>query len=117
MRTPTVRPGDAWAGKNLGVKILSTVAPNLAGGYWDIDKARIGLWRDPVLEPGKSGSSFIVQLQSEPGLVFEILSSTNLLAAPETWTASGVITNATGRGLLTNEIRAPMEFFRARQLP
>ncbi|MGB2865685.1 MAG: hypothetical protein WBC05_20305 [Sedimentisphaerales bacterium] len=35
---PTVRPGDAWAGKNIGVAIRATGAP---GGFWDLDNVRL----------------------------------------------------------------------------
>src|ERR1051325_6008336 len=34
----TVRPTDAWAGKNIGISILSTVA---TGGVWDLDNVRL----------------------------------------------------------------------------
>jgi urease beta subunit len=34
----TVRPGDAWAGKTIGVSIRATGA---AGGFWDLDNARL----------------------------------------------------------------------------
>jgi len=34
----TVRPGDAWAGKTIGVAIRATGA---AGGFWDLDNVRV----------------------------------------------------------------------------
>ena len=35
---PTVRPGDAWAGKTIGVAIRAAGA---AGGFWDLDNVRL----------------------------------------------------------------------------
>ena len=35
---PTVRTGDAWAGKNIGVAIRAIGAP---GGFWDFDNVRL----------------------------------------------------------------------------
>ncbi len=37
---PQVQPGDAWAGKNIGIKIES-VNGDFSGGNWDIDNARL----------------------------------------------------------------------------
>src|SRR5262249_22266397 len=34
---PTVTSADPWAGRHMGVQILSTVTTNLQGGYWDFD--------------------------------------------------------------------------------
>jgi hypothetical protein len=34
----TVRPGDAWAGKTIGVAIR---AAGMAGGFWDLDHVRL----------------------------------------------------------------------------
>ena len=33
VQTPTVQPGDAWAGQNIGVQIASTVGLDIRGGY------------------------------------------------------------------------------------
>ncbi len=41
VQVPTVQPGDAWAGQNIGVQIASTVGFDIAGGYWDVDNARL----------------------------------------------------------------------------
>jgi len=38
---PGVRATDPWAGKNIGIQIQSTVAPNLIGGVWDLDNIRL----------------------------------------------------------------------------
>lgn len=36
-----VMAADAWAGRNIGVQIISTVALDNAGGYWDLDNVRL----------------------------------------------------------------------------
>ena len=41
VRVPTVRASDPWANHSIGVQILSTVNPNQAGGYWDVDDVRL----------------------------------------------------------------------------
>lgn len=47
----TVRPGDTWAGKTVGVAIRATGA---AGGFWDLDNVRLIEWMpelDGVVNP------------------------------------------------------------------
>ena len=41
VQTPAAKSSDPWAGQNIGVQLLSTAAPNLAGGYWDLDNVRL----------------------------------------------------------------------------
>jgi hypothetical protein len=38
---PTVNSGDAWAGKTIGVAIRASGAPDIAGGFWDLDYVRL----------------------------------------------------------------------------
>jgi hypothetical protein len=45
---PQVRPTDPWAGKNIGVQLVSTLTladldpdTGKAGGYWDLDNVRL----------------------------------------------------------------------------
>lgn len=38
---PTVLAGDAWAGENIGVQLISTVGFEDAGGFWNIDHVRL----------------------------------------------------------------------------
>ncbi len=39
VNVPTVQPGDAWAGKPIGVQLLATGGTGV--GYWDLDNARL----------------------------------------------------------------------------
>jgi len=38
---PTVLAGDAWAGENIGVQLISTVGFEDAGGFWNMDHVRL----------------------------------------------------------------------------
>ena len=51
---PTVQAADAWAGRHIGIGILSTVTTNLQGGYWDLDNVRR---RTPASSRNPSSSS------------------------------------------------------------
>lgn len=41
LSTPTVKAGDPWAGRAVGIRFISTVRPELQGGYWDLDRIRL----------------------------------------------------------------------------
>ena len=41
VQVPGVKAGDPWAGKNIGIQMLSTTGFELAGGYWDLDHVRL----------------------------------------------------------------------------
>ena len=41
VQVSAVQPGDAWAGRNIGVQIASTVGFDIPGGYWDVDNVRL----------------------------------------------------------------------------
>ncbi|MEO7297314.1 MAG: hypothetical protein ABI042_01910, partial [Verrucomicrobiota bacterium] len=76
---PLVTTSNAWVGKKIGIQFLSTVDPALAGGYWDIDNVRLTAIREPVLSnPVFTNGQFRTTLQSEPGLRFEMLRTTNI---------------------------------------
>jgi hypothetical protein len=40
-RVSQVKASDAWAGKNIGIRLASTTSFALTGGYWDIDNVRL----------------------------------------------------------------------------
>jgi hypothetical protein len=46
---PTVSAADPWAGKSIGVQLISTAPPTQFPGYWDIDNVRLV---STVPEPG-----------------------------------------------------------------
>jgi len=40
-QVPTVRTNDAWAGRNIGIKLASLADFLQQGGYWDVDNVRL----------------------------------------------------------------------------
>jgi hypothetical protein len=119
VQVPAVKGGEAWAGKNIGVQLLSTVRPDLAGGYWDLDNVRLTEIREPaLLGAARSGGQFQFTLQSEPGLRFEILAGSDLALPLSGWTAVGKVTNVTGTvSFIDTGTGLNRRFYRARQLP
>ena len=116
---PGVRANDPWAGQNIGILIASTVGFDKANGYWDIDNARLTETALPALtEPQVMSSQCGFTLQSQPGLRFEVLASTNLALPLSNWTSLGTLTNVTGAiPFLDPAANLSRRFYRARQLP
>ena len=118
VEVPTVQASDAWAGRHIGVRILSTTY-ELIGGYWDLDNVRLASTITPVLlAPGYTNGQFSCTLQSEPGLRFEMLAGTNLELPLSNWTRLGVVTNIGGTvPFLDPASGLTRRFYTARQLP
>ena len=117
VRVPTVKASDVWAGRYIGVQLLSSIQDaNLPGGYWDVDNIR--LVAGPVLlAPARASDQFTFTLQSEPGLRFEILATTNFALPTSNWTSLGTVTNVTGDvPFLDPATNLNRRFYRARQL-
>jgi hypothetical protein len=119
VNVPGVRSSDPWAGKNIGIALRSTATTNNAGGYWDVDNVRlIETVENQLVAPAMTNGHFQLTLQSEPGLVFEILASTNAGLAVSNWTSLGTLTNVTGTTPLVDSSAAgKARFYRARQSP
>ena len=117
VKVPGVRSTDAWAGKNIGIAILSAVGFESAGGYWDVDNVRLTAKQEPILSaPAIQNNQVVLTLKSEPALRFEILSNTNV--AIGTWTTIGMVTNGTGTVSFTNATpNASAAFYQLRQVP
>lgn len=45
---PTVQPGDAWEGQNIGVRLVST--SGTGAGYWDADHVRLAVVPEPAAQ-------------------------------------------------------------------
>jgi hypothetical protein len=118
VEVPGVLPTDPWAGQNIGVQIASTVGFNLANGYWDLDNVRLTETALPALtSPRMTNGEFGFSLQSQPGLRFEMLASTNLALPMSNWTSLGILTNATGTAALSDPaINFNGRFYQVRQL-
>ena len=114
---PTVKSGDAWAGRNIGIQLLSTVSSNLQGGYWDLDNIRLSEL-PALVDLTRSNDQWQFTLQSQPGLAFEILAATNLNLGLSDWTSLGTLTNLSGATPFSDT--TPIlnrRYYRARQLP
>ena len=113
-QVPTVKGGEAWAGKHVGVQLASTTSFDLTGGYWDVDNLRIRIVRDPVLRDGavNTGAQFFqFNLQAALG-IYEILSSSDLA----NWSRLGVVTNSTG-SISVLDVNLNNRFYKARTAP
>lgn len=119
VQTPTVTGADPWAGKHIGIQLLSTVTTNLQGGYWDLDNVRLTSILAPQLTaPFVTNNQFQFTLVSEPGSRVEILASTNATLANPIWTSLGIITNASGTtAFVDSGPFFPHRFYQAQHLP
>ena len=84
-----------------------------------MDNARLTETVLPVLADARmTNSQFGFTLQSEPGLRFEILATTNLALPISNWTSLGTLTNVTGAApFLDPATNLNHRFYQARQLP
>jgi hypothetical protein len=119
VQVPGVQAGDPWAGKNIGIQLLSTAGFDNAGGYWDVDNVRLTeVVENELVNPGLTNGHFQMIVRSEPGLTFEILASTNLPLTASNWASLGTVTNITGATpFLDSSLAGSRRFYRARQMP
>jgi hypothetical protein len=97
---PTVKADDVWAEQQIGVQFLSTVSPELAGGYWDLDHVRLTSILAPTfVNPSHTNGQFQFTIQSEPGLTFEMFARTGTIPFIDT------------------SVNFDQRFYQARQLP
>lgn len=120
MRTAFVKAADPWAGRKIGVRFRSTVSLDLQGGYWDLDNVRLVSLREPTLSLPTVTNQQQMQftILSEPGWVFDLISSTNVAQPIETWTRLGTVTNQTGSLLFSQPATNPAgSYYRLRHQP
>jgi len=97
VHVPTIQTSDPWAGKKIGIQILSTVSFELQGGTWGLDNVRLVKTPAPtLLNPAFTTNGFSFTVQSEPGQPFTVLTTTNLMTVASNWTSLGTFTNVTG---------------------
>jgi len=41
VHVPAIKPDAAWTRQNIGILLISSVTPELQGGYWDVDNVRL----------------------------------------------------------------------------
>ena len=97
VHVPTILTDAPWAGKKMGIQILSTVRSEANLSYWDVDNVRLVKTPAPtLLNSAFTTNCFTFTVNSEPGQALEILTTTNLLTVANNWTSLGTFTNATG---------------------
>jgi hypothetical protein len=118
VNVPGVRTTDPWAGQNIGIQFQSTVAPALLGGVWDLDNVRLTESVATTLSHlARTNGHFSFRLQSEPGLSFEVQTTTNLTQGALGWSSIGTLTNVTGAISFTDTTtNFNRRFYRARAL-
>ena len=79
---PPVQPTDPWAGQHLGIMFVSTVAPELVGGYWDLDHVRLTTTgaspAAPTLEFTRTGADLQLSWPSTAGNLYQLQVSHDL---------------------------------------
>ncbi len=116
---PTVKSGDPWADKHIGIQLLSTVTPELQAGYWDLDNVRlVSILAPQLINPTLTNNQFQFTLRGESGARFDILTSTNATLPISSWTPLGSLTNASGETpFVDSSPFLQQRFYQARQMP
>ncbi len=118
VEVPAVPAGAPWAGQHIGIRLLSTIDPSLAGGFWDVDNVRLDAFGEPVLlAPGFFDGKFGFTIQSAPGAKFEILAASDARLPLSNWTSLATLTSVTGSIAFKDESpTVDRRFYRARQV-
>ena len=116
---PLVKATNAWAGQNIGILFESSIVSQaLIGGVWDLDNVRLVETAPTLANPVRTNGQFSFTLQSDPGLTFQILATTNVTQPSANWTTIGTVTNVTGAAVFADPTtNLNTRFYRARQLP
>ncbi|HWY77869.1 MAG TPA: hypothetical protein VN281_19790, partial [Verrucomicrobiae bacterium] len=115
---PSVNATNPWAGQNIGILFESTVPAGSIGGVWDLDNVRLVETAPTLANLVRANGQFSFTLQSDPGLRFQILATTNVTQPSTNWTSIGTVTNVTGSTVFTDPVtNLNTRFYRARQLP
>ncbi len=119
VQTALVNASAAWAGKNIGIAFTSTVQPDLAGGYWDIENVRLTETPGVFLRNAAWNSgTFSVELVSPPQSRLEVIAAPALNLPVTAWSSLGIVTNTTGTLLWTDPSPGSgPRFYSVRQLP
>lgn len=120
VNVPEVKPDDAWAGRQLGIGILSMVGFDMPGGYWDLDNVRLRSIARAMLEnPAFVDGAFTFTVAGEPQTQYRIYQVGDLAEPIDHWTDLGTVTTGEdGRALFTDPSPAPEpRFYVARQAP
>src|ERR1044071_4007557 len=117
---PTVAASDSWAGRHVGIELISsTTDTNLQGGYWDIDNVRFAIRNPILLNPVWTNGQFQFTIASDPGLPLQIVTSSDPLLPVSNWAILATVTNVSGNLPFTDTSGSPgrQRFYQARALP
>lgn len=119
VEVPAVHADDPWAGRHIGIHVQSTVRPDLAGGYWNLDHVRLEESGAPFrLEANRIDGRFQLSLQSEPAMRFQILATSDVALPPADWTNLGTVTNHLGTTMIDDlDLESNQRFYRVLRLP
>jgi hypothetical protein len=91
-----VKGTDPWAGKQIGIGVVSTTPQDKTGGYWDLDNVRLSSEvAGFALTLVRTGSELRISWPSTPGLYYQAKMSVDL----KSWSYIGVALPGTGQGL------------------
>ena len=101
VQVPPVKATDPWAGQNIGIQLVATPDlenPELMGRLLGCRQRATGRndRRLSLANPALAKGQLQLTVQSEPGEVFQILSTTNFSLPLSTWTSLATLTNITG---------------------
>jgi len=121
-QVPGVKTTDPWAGKNIGIQLLASPDPydqDQWGGYWDADNVRlVETTALNLVNPAMTGGGLQFTVQSEPGVVCQILAASDLTLPVTNWSSLAKLTNTTGSlPFVDATAGAGPRFYTAQQLP
>ena len=112
VRVPVVQPGQAWAGQPMGIRLRSTIDPEHAGGYWDLDNVRLNAVMEEPLQLSfrLEGPDLRISWASRAGYQYHV-ERTDELAS---WTAIAPTVTGTGEtvSLAVSTVGRPFGFYR-----
>jgi hypothetical protein len=119
LRVPAVQPGDACAGRRIGIEFVSNVASNLIGGVWDLDHVRLTEFELLLLDPvWDENGQFQFSLVGRQGAVVEILKSPDVTSPLSLWPSLTTVTNTTGSLIFSDPVPGDAQgFYGARLVP
>jgi len=119
VQSSAVRATDPWAGKPIGIQILSTVDPTRAGGYWNVDQVRLAAIPEPGLQaPRIAAGSFEAVVRSEPGARLTVVASDTIAGPASNWAPVVTVTNTSGFTPIRETLTGTQQrFFQVRPSP
>lgn len=84
VQVPVVKPGDAWARRQIGIQFISNATFENEGGYWDLDNVRLTSEIEPPFQLGvsKDGTDIQISWPSVAGYNYQLQTSDSLSFDP-----------------------------------